>query len=366
MRTWGIILSLLSLFIRQQSWSAELVTKLKADESVTLFPALGWRDPAGNGWLIEFRGWVYEREPRRMPIAVLQKILGLKLDGLEAEEKLCFKERSRWFLVDNQRGKQVHVTFANQAFDLGKTEANGHVSKLIAILEETCQKQGLSDGTNVVSLCLTEKDERKICGTVHLIPEEGWTVISDIDDTIKVTEVRSREALVRNTFCRAFKAADGMAEVYQQWAEQGAVFHYVSASPWQLYPDLETFRGVAGYPAGTFHLRDLRLKDRTGIQFVTQSKKFKPETIAQLLLRYPKRKFVLVGDSGEHDPEIYADLARRHPEQITRVLIRNVTEEAVDAVRYKETFKDVPAVKWAIFKNPEDVRQLGPIKLATK
>ncbi len=366
MKTLGRILSLFSLFAWQQSWAAEPVTKLKADEAATLFPAVGWRDPAGDGWLIEFHGWVYEREPRRFPIAVLQKVVGLKLDDLAAEEKQCFKERSRWFLLDNERGKQLHVSFANLAFDLGKTEANGHVSKLIAILEETCRQQGLNSGTNVVSLCLNAKDERKICGTVHLIPEEGWTVVSDIDDTIKVTEVRDQVALVRNTFCRPFKAAEGMAGVYQQWAGQGAVFHYVSASPWQLYPDLETFRGEAGYPAGSFHLRELRFKDRTGLEFVKQSKKFKPETIAELLLRYPKRQFVLVGDSGEHDPEIYAELARQHPGQITRILIRNVTNEAADAPRYRETFKDVPPAKWAVFQHPNEVKQLGPIKLETK
>jgi hypothetical protein len=346
--------------------AAEPVTKLKADEAVTLFPALGWRNPSGEGWLIEFHGWVYEQEPRRASVAVLQKVLGLKLEDLSAEEKTYFKERSRWFLVDNERGKNLQLTFDGMTIDLGKSESDGQVEKLIAVLEAKSRQQGLKAGTNVVTLKLAEKDKRIIQGAVHLIGEEGWTVVSDIDDTIKVTEVRNKEALVRNTFCRAFQPAEGMAQVYAEWAAQGTVFHYVSASPWQLYPDLEAFRAANGYPAGTFHLRDLRLKDQSGVEFLKGSGGFKPGEIGKLLARFPKRRFVLVGDSGEHDPEIYGELARKHPEQVVRVLIRDVTGDKAEGERYRAAFQGVAREKWAIFKHPAEVKRWGPVKLEEK
>lgn len=347
-------------------WATEPVTKVKADETVTLFPALGWRDPAGDGWLIEFHGWLYEQEPRRVSVALLQKAMGVELGELTAEEKRYFKERTRWFLLDNERGRRLQVTFAGRSHELGKTEANGHVEKLIAVLEATSREQGLHAGTNVVTLNVSEKETRKFAGAVHLVDEEGWTVVSDIDDTIKVTEVRDKEALVRNTFCRAFQPAEGMAAVYAGWAEQGAVFHYVSASPWQLYPDLEAFRAAHGYPAGTFHLRELRFKDRSGVEFMTKSKEFKPAEIGALLAKFPKRKFVLVGDSGEHDPEIYGELVRKHPNQVVRVLIRDVTGEASGAERYRAAFQGVAREKWEIFQHPDEVRHLGPVKMEGK
>ncbi|MGV3753941.1 MAG: hypothetical protein ACO1QS_01000, partial [Verrucomicrobiota bacterium] len=131
MRIWGYIAGV--LLACSSLRAAEPVTKLKADEAVTLFPALGWRNPAGDGWFIEFHGWVYEQEPRRASVAVLQKLLGLKLEDLSAEEKKYFKERSRWFLVDNERGKDLHVTFDGRPIDLGKSGADGQVEKLIAV-----------------------------------------------------------------------------------------------------------------------------------------------------------------------------------------------------------------------------------------
>lgn len=345
------------------SKAKERFTKLKPEESVTLFPALGWRNPSGEGWLVQFRGWVYEREPRRISLALLLKLMSLKLEDLNAEEKTYFKERTRWFLVGNGRGKRLHVTFAKAEYDLGKTAANGHVSKLIAVLELSDVSSG---GAEALTLNVGSKEVRKFAGPVHLVGEEGWTVVSDIDDTIKVTEVRNRPALVRNTFCRAFRAIEGLAGVYADWARQGAVFHYVSASPWQLYPDLDAFRAEAGYPAGTFHLRELRLKDRSGIKFVTKSREFKPAEIGGLLTRFPKRRFVLVGDSGEHDPEIYGELARKHPEQVQRICIRDVTGDKVDGERYRAAFQGVAREKWTVFRHPDEIRQMGPLKVGEK
>lgn len=103
-------------------------------------------------------------------------------------------------------------------FDMGETESDGHVKKNIAIAEAANRETGLNEGTNIMTLKLSENDMREIQGAAHLVGEEGWTVVSDIDDTIKVTEVRNNEALVRNTFCRAFQPAEGMAKVYAEWA----------------------------------------------------------------------------------------------------------------------------------------------------
>jgi hypothetical protein len=339
--------------------AAEPVTQLMADESATLFPALGWRNPAGDGWLIECHGWVYEREPRTVSLAVLQKLLGLKLEDLSAEETNLFKERARWFMVDNERGKNLHLILAGQAIDVGNTNANGHVERLVSMPDAASRGRRLPAGTNVTTLKLAEADKRIIQGRVHLVEERGWTVVSDIDDTIKVTGVRDRELLLRNTFCREFQPAEGMAKVYAEWAAQGAVFHYVSASPWQLYPPLEAFLAAHGYPAGTFHLRHFRLKDQSGREFLTDSKEFKAAEIGSLLQRFPTRRFVLVGDSGEHDPEIYGELARKHPQQVLRVLIREVTGEAAGTERYRTAFQGLARNKWEVFIRPDEVGQLG-------
>ena len=75
--------------------------------------------------------------------------------------------------------------------------------------------------------------------------------------------------------------------------------------------------------------------------------------IQQLLQTYPDRRFVLVGDSGEKDPEVYASVARKHPDQIARIFIRDVTDEPADSPRYQSCFAELPAELWQVFDDPQ-------------
>ncbi|KAI0221492.1 hypothetical protein L0F63_001627 [Massospora cicadina] len=160
-------------------------------------------------------------------------------------------------------------------------------------------------------------------GRVQLIDPIGVSVISDIDDTIKDSGVfRGKKHLLRATFLHACRAVPGMAEVYRMWAGRGASFHYVSNAPWQLYPMLETFFDNFGFPSGSSHLK-LFEWNRTALFYEPQGAK--RASIHQLLNDFPCRKFILVGDSGEMDLELYTAIARAYPNQIIRIFIRDVT-----------------------------------------
>jgi phosphatidate phosphatase APP1 len=98
-----------------------------------------------------------------------------------------------------------------------------------------------------------------------------------------------------------------------------------------------------------------RLKDRTRASLLEGPEKYKPPEIEKILKRFPNGRFVLVGDSGERDPEIYAALARKHPNQIARVLIRNATGQGADAPRYQQTFRDLPREVWDVFDDSATV-----------
>jgi len=70
------------------------------------------------------------------------------------------------------------------------------------------------------------------------------------------------------------------------------------------------------------------------------------------LEEYPERQFVLVGDSGEHDPEIYANIARRFPERVVKVIIRQVSEQRpVDP----KVFEGIDPERWQVFVEPQEV-----------
>ena len=70
------------------------------------------------------------------------------------------------------------------------------------------------------------------------------------------------------------------------------------------------------------------------------------------LRRYPARRFILIGDSGEQDPEVYGDIARRFPAQVSGILIRNVDASRADDLRYRTAFAGIAREQWRLFTDP--------------
>jgi phosphatidate phosphatase APP1 len=131
---------------------------------------------------------------------------------------------------------------------------------------------------------------------------------------------------------------------------RSVAFHYVSLSPWQLAPLIDEFLAENAFPGGSLHLQAFRLQDGDLGDLLGDSREKKLAAIEPLLARWPRRKFVLIGDSGQCDPEAYGELARRHPQQIERVWIRETTSRA-DA-RYDAAFTGVPRERWQLFADP--------------
>jgi len=202
---------------------------------------------------------------------------------------------------------------------------------------------------------MPKDDQRRFTGKVQLLTPEGLSVISDIDDTIKVSIVTDKRELLANTFLREFREVPGMARAYGRWAEAGAAFHYVSSSPWQLYPALSTFMARTGFPPGAFHLKSFRLKDRTFFDLFAAPEDTKIPTIESILAAYPGRRFVLVGDSGEKDPEVYGTIARRHRGQVAHVFIRDVSPQNEQGERFAAAFSGFPESSWTVFRAADEL-----------
>jgi phosphatidate phosphatase APP1 len=81
--------------------------------------------------------------------------------------------------------------------------------------------------------------------------------------------------------------------------------------------------------------------------------------IEAILDRFPERKFILVGDSGEHDPEVYAALLRQRPEQILKIYIRNVTREDEGNERFRAVFEGIGSDRWQLFEDPKALSSPG-------
>ncbi|HEV7589539.1 MAG TPA: phosphatase domain-containing protein [Longimicrobium sp.] len=166
-------------------------------------------------------------------------------------------------------------------------------------------------------------------------------VISDLDDTVVRTDVASRVRMMKHVFfgnAHTRMPFPGVAAFYRA-LERGSgpfahnPFFYVSSSPWNLYEVLAEFLELRKIPAGPLLLRDW------GASSVDPGEGghagHKTRHISTILELYPTLPFILVGDSGQEDPEIYHRVVHDHPERILAVYIRNVSRrpERLEAIR---------------------------------
>lgn len=160
---------------------------------------------------------------------------------------------------------------------------------------------------------------------IEIIEPSGISLISDIDDTVKHSAIASgAKEMFRNTFVRelAELQVGGVSEWYTQVAKRGVEMHYVSNAPWQLYPLLERYFKLAGLPPGSFHLKQYSGMLQGIFEPTAERKR---GSLEQLLRDFPERKFILVGDSGEADLEVYTDIVLANPGRILGIFIRDVT-----------------------------------------
>lgn len=320
---------------------------IEHDEIVTFFPTIGYPVAKGALWELHIHGWIYEPHWG----AGFRDQLRSWTDKTPTENALS-KEIMGAFFVDNKADKQITVRVGSKEFILEPSTPNGHFSGWIHL--PAADVAALRKGDFINFAAVTPANEsRHFEGKIQLIELTGISVVSDIDDTIKISEVRDKSAFFANTFIHPFQAVPQMNSLYSAWAKQGnVVFHYVSGSPWQLYLPLTELLSNSGFPAGSFHLRLFRWQDSSFFEFFKSVRPHKIDTISSLVECCLGRRFILVGDSGEQDPEIYATLARKYPQQIVRILIRNVTQENAEAKRYQETFKDLSKSLWTVFSDP--------------
>ena len=174
----------------------------------------------------------------------------------------------------------------------------------------------------------------------HLMVSPSFSqfgVISDIDDTVLVTGATSLLQTARLTFLgNAYTRLPfaGVAAFYRA-LQSGPVttlfnpIYYVSSSPWNLYDLLIDFFRIQGIPKGPILLRDLGL-DPVLLSSASHHT-HKLAMIRKVLDVNPQLSFVLIGDSGQQDPEIYSQVVRENPGRIRAIYIRDVTPETRDA-----------------------------------
>ncbi len=304
-----------------------------------------------------------------MPLSKRLLLRGLKKAMKVSPEELAsdvFRKRIGGFLAKPVRGKRIVLNIGGKEFRLRKrTRRNGSFIGSIKVSSEWLESVLHCDPANDRSIEVRlirahahDSDSEHSTSRIRPIKPLGISVVSDIDDTIKNTDSTCRQNMLCNTFLRPFEAVGGMAELYGSWKSQGAEFHYVSSSPWELFEPLAELCLTGIFPPGSMHLRYFRIRDEMFKRWRPMRRKGKAGIIADLMVQYPQRVFFLVGDSGERDPEIYRFLAKKFPQQVAGILIREIPAERFEGKRRQRLEGLDPSILVRVFRHAHELADI--------
>ena len=286
----------------------------------------------------------------------------LEDEGVNLEKKgfvNAFKNAYHQFRSDELANAKLKIRLPDDRMLYSTTDAEGYfkVDEKLTNLKELTNDQGwlqLEIGYDDENQKRFIKNNNRFSAQM-LIPSKKaeYGVISDIDDTMLKTGVTSllKWRVILNTlFTDVGKRSPfkGAADFYNKLhlGKSGNATNpmfYVSNSPWNLYHYLEAFIKHNNFPKGAILLRDFRTPfDRTP----KPEKPHKQHEIRNILKTYPDLQFVLIGDSGEHDADIYIEIAEEYPDRIKAIYLRSVNhEKRVFRVRgLLERFELTPAL----------------------
>jgi phosphatidate phosphatase APP1 len=212
----------------------------------------------------------------------------------------------------------IRLTHADRSIEV-RTDVEGYY-------DASFERDSKARRTDVVTAQHLLED--RVLSATHQVllpdPQAEFLVVSDVDDTVIHTGITDLLLSAQLTFlhnAKTRKPLIGVASLYQALArgsqpEAVNPIVYVSNSAWNMYDLLRDFLDLNDLPMGPLMLRDLGLG--------TDSSDHKIDTIRQLLERFASLPVVLVGDSGQHDAEIYATLAEEYPGRVRAIYIRDV------------------------------------------
>lgn len=278
----------------------------------------------GNEGLVHIRGRVMEPEPQP-PVNADDTALAnffRNLDNLSVEEKSGIK-------VDvTIAGKTVRLVSDAEGMLLVSTALFGKLpSGLLTLTAQLAPGQGYWAPLTETRVVIQPEQEASL----------GF--VTDIDDTIKISEVVNKLNAVRRLLFlneKTAQAVPGTAALYQileaHDGKQDGDIHYLSGGALDLAEAIYSFLDINGFPRGPVDLKKWGFKK--GDDNPLQQTDYKQTKLRLLLKTYPKRVFICFGDSGEKDPEIYRQISEEFPGRLKAIFINNVTQASASDPRF--------------------------------
>jgi len=328
-------------------------------DDVLVFDGLAYEDPSNVGQaLVGLQAFVYLRSIDITGLissvaSALESSLGLDIGA----DITTATDRLQLFGAVGLPGKdvQVNIDGCSEAAVLPGTSG---LPDLGLVLRNV--SVGDCNGNDLIGkVQLSPLDSRNINATIFTSPSDGFGVISDIDDTVKISNVLDKLKLAEATLIDVPEPVAGMPDLYASVAKSlnTSTFIYVSGSPFQLYPFLHSFIDTT-YAASTgpLLLQNFSLTDVEDlIDFASDNGilEYKLSMIDRIHGMYPGKKFLAVGDSTQKDPETYGESFRKYGDFIACSWIRQVDGANNTAERFSVAFEGVPTNRYRMYTDDE-------------
>ena len=256
-------------------------TMVYTSEEMMLFPNIGFQRKDGY-WRVNVHGWRFRTSKRNKFFGESSSSLAERLARLFASsEQIVYfndsfqRDRLKPFLVQDKANEEIFIQMGLNHNFTTTTDTEGQFRTSFILNNDHIQemKETLKNDQVLTYHAVGDNFDRWK-GTIHLLERRGLSIVSDIDDTIKISEVLDKIRLVANTFIHGFRVVEGnhrrirrviekeretclgMPEVYRGWRERyNCSFHYLSAMPDQLYAVTKDFIDDHQFPDGSFHMR---------------------------------------------------------------------------------------------------------------
>ncbi|KAI0441055.1 hypothetical protein F4803DRAFT_524805 [Xylaria telfairii] len=341
----------------------------------------GYANWTESGWSVRMHGNVY-KQPNitddKLNSLANKFLIGVDIEDLPENQQDQARNFTASIFVVQQQNVSVTVNFENdvdvrpdasggvvnakggaQSIDLPfNTTSEGDFDAWLTLRNTTGPNGGHLIAGNateqIQALNVYTNGTNAGNATAYLVPPTGFTVVSDIDDILRVTKIYDPKEGLLNSFARPFVAWENMPEIYANWSATIANFHfhYLTTTPEQVTRNYMEFI-YKTYPLGSFDTRPLNFSD------VSATLSIRRALLDKIFQTFPHRKFVLVGDTTNSDVmKDYPQMVKDYPGQVQCIFLRNTTAtDSTDLFPYDTSgFEGIDQKQYMFFVNADDLR----------
>ena len=294
--------------------------------------------------IVPYRGYGNEQS-----VHLRGRVLKDKRVALSTEKDSAWRNlRNAWkrFESDEVNGAKVKVSMNRSVAEVTTNEEGYFMTALQPSLEKSLAQLWHPVDVELLSPLPRSDGSLRETGYVMISPQSArFGIISDMDDTVLQTNATNLLRMFKNVAfgnARTRLPFKGVAAFYQALHEENGIptnpIYYVSSSPWNLYDLLMEFFHLHHIPIGPLMLRDWGVTSK-GLPHKHRDHKL--ESIRHIMEVDQDLPFILIGDSGQKDPEIYHEVLSLFPKRVLAIYIRNVSRDLERPAAIRELAKKV-------------------------